>query len=207
MNKNLIAAGVMAFFCLAAVCRAGPVPHEVGGFVLDRNIADFKELVIMETALPIRHMENIKEVEIRPITGFKSGLIAFAGCAAPGHIVRIKLKYADASKKFFNQLLERLKEKYGDPDEYRGDAFHIVIAWKWSFVDKNGNRISMILKHNALDTEEKKGNTIKLSMTSLMEKDRQCYLTRALDTREKHRRREWKVFNPKLSGWDLYVPR
>jgi len=207
MKKKLIVAGILVFFGIAAVCQAGQAPHGVGGFVLDRDIAQFKDYVIMETALPIRHMENIQEVEIKPIAGLKSGLIAFASCAAPGHIVRIKLKYADSSKKFFEKLLHRIKNKYGEPGEYRGDAFHIMVAWKWSFVDQDGNRISMILKHNSMDSEEKKGNAIKLTMTSLMEKDRQCYLTKMFDTREKLRQREWKVVNPGLSGWDLFVPR
>ncbi len=207
MNKKLTIAGILAFLWIGAVCQAGQAPHGVGGFVLHRDIAEFKDFVIMETALPIRYMENIQEVEIRPIAGLKSGLIAFASCAAPGHIVRIKLKYADSSKKFFKNLLERIKDKYGAPNEYRGDAFHIVIAWKWSFVDQDGNRISMILMHNSMDSEEKKGNAIKLTMTSLMEKDRQCYLTKMFDKREKLRHREWKVVTPGLSGWNLFVPR
>ena len=100
-------------------------------------------------------MENIEEVEIKPITGIKSGLIAYATCTAPGHIVRIKLKYKDASKKFYESLLKRIKKKFGDPDEYRGDPFQVLIGWKWSFVDKDGRRISMTLQHNSMDTEEK----------------------------------------------------
>ena len=167
MNKKLIVASIAVFFGIAAVCQAGQAPHAVGAFVLDRDIAGFKDFVIMETALPIRHMENIEEVEIQPIAGIKSGLIAFGTCAAPGHIVRIKLKYNDASKKFFEKLLKRIKNKYGEPDEYRGDAFHIVIAWKWSFVDKDGNRISMSLQHNSMDSEEK--NLIPLSSKGLWE--------------------------------------
>ncbi len=207
MNKKLIVASALAFLWIAGVCQAGQVPHAVGGFVLNRDIAEFKDFVIMETALPIRHMENIEVVETQPIAGIKSGLIAFATCAAPGHIVRIKLKYTDASKKFFEKLLKRIKNKYGEPDEYRGDAFHILIAWKWSFVDNDGQRISLSLQHNSMDSEEKKGNAIKLTMTSLIEKDRQCYLKKALDRREILRQREWKVVNPGLSSWDLYVPR
>ncbi len=130
----------MAFLWVAGVCLAAEAPHQVAVFVLNRDIADFKDYVIMETALPIRYMENIEEVEIRPIEGIKSGLIAYATCTAPGHIVRIKLKYEDSSKDFFENLLKQIKKKYGEPDEYRGDPFHILIAWKWSFIDKDGNR-------------------------------------------------------------------
>jgi hypothetical protein len=161
----------------------------------------------METALPIRYMENIEEVEIKPIEGLKSGLIAYASCSAPGHIVRIKLKYKDASKKFYEKLLKRIKNEYGDPSTYRGDPFHILISWKWSLVDKDGNRISMTLQHNSMDTEEKMGNAIKLTMTSLIEEDRRCYKIKALDKRQNLRQREWKLMTPGLTGWNLYVPR
>ena len=197
---------IMAFFWITGICPAGEAPHQVGVLILNRDIADFRDSVIMETALPIRYMENIEEVEIKPIKGIKSDYIAYATCTAPGHIVRIKLKYKDGSKEFFENLLKRIKKKYGEPDEYRGDVFHILIAWKWSFVDKDGNRISMTLQHNLQDAEEKRGNAIKLTMTNLIEEDQRCYKLKALDHREKFRQRDWKVLDPRLTGWDLYMP-
>ncbi len=207
MKKQLFIFATIVFLWITGICFAGDTPHRVAVFKLNSNIADVKVYVIMETALPIRHMENIEEVEIKPIEGLKSGLIAYATCTAPGHIVRIKLKYKDSSKKFYEKLLKRIKNKYGEPDEYRGDPFHILISWKWSFVDKDSNRISMTLQHNSMDTEEKMGNAIKLTMTSLIEEDQRCYKVKALDHRQKLRQREWKVMTPELTGWDLYVPR
>ena len=207
MKKRHLLVTILVFFWIAGVCLAGEAPHQVSVFVLNRDIADFKDYVIMETVLPIRYMENIKEVEVKPIKGFKSGLIAYASCTAPGHIVRIKLKYKDSSKTFFENLLKRVKKKYGQPDDYLGDPFQILIAWKWSFTDDEDNHISLTLQHNTLDAEEKKGNAIKLAMTNLIEKDQQCHKLKALDHREKFRQRDWKVIDPGLSGWDLYVPR
>ncbi len=207
MKKRLFLILTLAFVWTVGVCLAGEAPHQVSVFILNKNIADFKDYVIMETALPIRHMENIEEVEIKSIKGIKSGLIAYATCTAPGHIARIKLKYKDSSKQFFEELLDRIKKKYGEPEEYRGDPFQIVISWKWSFVDKDNNRISLILQHNKMDTDEKIGNTVKLTMTSLIEEDQKCYTLKALDQRERLRQRDWKVMTPELSGWDLYVPR
>lgn len=206
MKKRLLFITILAFFWVAGICLASEAPHQVGVFVLNRDIADFKDYVIMESALPIRYMENIEEVEIKPIKSIKSGLIAYATCKAPGHIARIKLKYKDSSKKFFENLLKQVKKKYGEPDEYRGDPFHILIAWKWSFVDKDGNQISMTLQHNTLDPEEKEGNAIKLTMTNLIEKDQHCYKLKALDHRERLRQRDWKVVDQGLTGWDLYMP-
>ena len=207
MNKSIFLIANLAFLWAVGICLAGEAPHQVGVFVLNRNISEFKDFVIMETALPIRHVENIEEVEIKPIKGIKSGLIAYATCTAPGHIVRIKLKYKDSSKDFFEDLFKRIKKKYDEPKEYRGDPFHIFIAWKWSFVDKDGNNISLTLQHNSKDTTEKRGNAIKLTMTNLIAEDQRCYKIKALDHREKLRQRDWKVMDPGLTGWDLYVPR
>ena len=192
-------------FCGTAL--AGDAPHQINVFVLKENISEFKDYVIMETALPIRHMENIEEVELKSMKGLKSGLIAYATCVEPGKIVRIKLKYLDSSKDFYEKILKLIEKKFGEPDEYRGDPFHIVLSWKWSFVDKNNERITMTLQHNSLDTEEKRGNSIKLTNRSLIEEDLKCYKAKALDQRQKLRHRDWKVMTPGLSGWDLYVPR
>jgi len=203
---------IIIFLNIAAVfvCGtglAGDAPHQIGVFVLNQNISEFKDYVIMETALPIRHMENIEEVELKAMEGIKSGLIGYATCTAPGHIVRIKLKYQDPSKKFYEELLKRIKKKFGKPDQYQGDPFHIVISWKWSFIGKKNERITMTLQHNSMDTEEKIGNSIKLTNRSLIEDDLKCYKAKALDQRQKLRHRDWQVMTPGLSGWDLYVPR
>jgi hypothetical protein len=207
MKKGLSFIVCIAFLWTASIGLATDIPSKIGPFALDQNIADFKDYVIMETALPIRHLENIEEVETKPIQGFKSGLIAYATCAAPGHIVRIKLKYLDSSKKFYEKLLKQIKKRFGDPVEYRGDPFHIVVGWKWSFVDKDGNRISLNLQHNTGDQEEKKGNSIKLTMTNLIEKDQQCFKENELNHREKLRHRNWKMMDLGLKGWDRFMPR
>jgi hypothetical protein len=207
MKKRMFIITALVSLWITGTGFAGDAPHQVSVFKLNRNIADFKDYVIMETALPIRYMENIEEVEIKPIEGLKSGLIAYTTCAAPRHIARIKLKYKDSSKKFYEQLLKRIKDKYGEPSEYRGDPFHILISWKWSLTDKDGNQISMTLQHNSMDTEEKMGNAIKLTLTSLIEEDQRCYDLKALDQRQKLRQQEWKLMTPGLTGWDLYVPR
>jgi hypothetical protein len=207
MKKGLLIFTALVFLWITGTSFAGDAPQQVAVFKLNSNIADVKDYVIMETALPIRYMENIEEVEIKSIEGLKSGLIAYATCAAPGHIVRIKLKYKDASKKFYDKLLKQIKKKYGDPGEYRGDPFHILISWKWSLVDKEGNRISMTLQHNSMDSEEKMGNAIKLTMSSLIEEDQRCYKIKALDQRQQIRQRKWKLMTPELTGWNLFVPR
>jgi len=205
--KNKLIFGLAVLLLFAPGTTRAEAPHQVGGFALGENIEVYKDRVIMDTALPVRYSENIEEVEIKFTQGFKSGLIAYGTCAEPGHIVRIKLKYADSSKEFYENLLKRFKRHFGEPDEYRGDPFGIVKAWKWSFVDKQNQRISLNLQHNSIDAEEKKGNAVKITHTTLIEEDGLCYKRKQLDHRERLRQREWKAVNPELTGWDLYVPR
>ena len=133
-------------------------------------------------------------------------MIAYATCAAPGQIARIKLKYKDSSKAFFEKLIKKIKKKYGEPDQYRGDPFHILISWKWSFVDDDGNRISLTVQHNSMDTEEKMGNAIKLTSSNLIEEDQRCFKTKGLDKRHNLRQKKWKLMTPELTGWDLFMP-
>lgn len=172
---TLRAACVLVFLTSVTVAAWAQAPHQVGGFVLGENIAAYEERLQMSTALPLRFKEYLYEVEIRPDQNFKSGVLTFADCAAKGRIARIKLKYLDSSKAFFEQLLQRYKERFGPPDEWRGDPFHILIAWKWSFLDEQNNNISVILQHNTKDPEQKLGNVVKLTHYNLIEAERQCH--------------------------------
>jgi hypothetical protein len=204
--KAKVCSWTMLLLWAAAPALAG-APHQLGGFVLNQDIKAYADRVIMDTALPVRYAENIEDVEIKPTEGFKSGLIAYGTCFKPGHIIRIKLKYADSSKQFYDDLLKRFKKRFGEPDEYQGDAFHVVIAWKWSFVDEHNHRISLILQHNTMDEDAKIGNAVKMTDSTLMEEDLECYKKKQLDYRERLRQREWKSVNPGDTGWELFVPR
>jgi hypothetical protein len=160
----------------------------------------------MGTALPVRHSEFLKEVEVQDIEGIKSGLIGFGTCDARGQVLRIKLKYADPSKKFYEELLDRCKQRYGEPDEWRGDPFHIFLAWKWSFRDKGGNRVSLTIQHNSRDAEEKMGNAVKLTLTSQMQKEEACFERKFPGFRDKGENRDLKKkLNQK--DWDRFVPK
>jgi hypothetical protein len=181
-------------------------PVEIAGFALGKNIADYQERLRMETLLPIRYAEFLKEVEILNIPGYKSGLITYGDCAVPGRILRIKLKYEDSSRQFYNELLERYRKRFGKPDRWRGDPFHVLVAWKWSFTDKEGNRMSMILQHNIEDTTRKIGNAVKLSMLNFEEEEILCF--------EKKKESEIRVNETKQDqkagadqNWDLLIPR
>ncbi len=178
------------------------IPDEIAGFKLGGNIAEFQDRIKMDTALPLRYSNYIEEVEIQPVEGFKNGLLWFGKCTAPGRIVRIRLKYADSSKKFYNELLKRYRGRFGKPTEWRGDPFHIVISWKWSFVDDQNNRISMILDHNTRDEEESYGNTVKLTMWNLIDEERECSKRKNADRPAQPRKKA-----STQADWELLLPR
>ncbi len=205
MKTKLILA--MALLLSATAAGAAEIPLSVGGFTLDRPIEEFADRVLMETALPVRYLENFQEVEIRPIAGFKSGLIAYGTCLKPNRIVRIKLKYAEESVEFFEKLLQRFKSKFGEPSEYRGDPFKNFISWKWSFSDAQGHRVSLTLQHNIVDEDEKMGNAVKLTLLNRAEEDERCFRDSIQDQKGKVRRSQPQPKKPDASAWDLYVPR
>ena len=154
----------------------GEAPLQIAGLRLGANIDQYKDILQMDTSLPIRHMEYLSEVELKlPFDGYQSGYIFYGSCDKPGHIVKIKLKYERADKEFFDDLLQHFRQKFGEPDQYRGDAFRAFIAWKWSFKDKDNHNISLILQHNSADVEEyTRGNSVKLTATSLIDKEAKC---------------------------------
>lgn len=203
--KKYASIGALILIMTLADTSYAQAPHQIGPFILDRDIAEFTDYVYMDTALPIRHMESIHEVEVKPIKGFKSGLIAYGTCAVSHHIVRIKLKYKDNSKAFFEKLKKRIVQRFGEADEYRGDPFHIVIAWKWSFVNRNNQKISLTLQYNSRDEEEKMGNSIKLSMTSLIGDERQCH-DKSIDKTIADKDQAQPIVMDQ-TGWDLFCPR
>ena len=110
-------------------------------------------------------------------------------------------------KKFYKNLLKQFKQRFGEPEEYRGDPFKIVDAWKWSFTNQQNQSISLILQHNTKDEQEKMGNSVKLTNTTLIEQDLLCYKRKQLDYRERLRQREWKSVETQDSGWELFIPR
>ena len=208
MRTTLFAVWCVVIFVSEAVAGGAEAPRTIAGVTLGQPIRNFANIVVMETALPVRYAENLYEVETRPIEGFKTGLIGYGTCQKDHPVVRIKLKYDDGSRAFFDELIGRFKKAFVEPDEYRGDPFQNVIGWKWAFTDKANNRVSMILQHNAMDEDEKMGNALKLTLLNALEEDARCYQQKATEQGEKFKhRREGLSLKPGESGWDRYLPK
>lgn len=186
--------------------RAAEIPREVAGFAIGQDVATVSEGLQMETLLPLRYREYLQEVEIKPLTGFKSGLIIYGNCAKPGRIVRIKLKYDDPSRPFYDALLAQVERRFGKPTAYEGDPFHIVIDWKWSFIDTDGHRITMHLSHNNRDTEEKFGNAVKLTLNSAIAEERQCFHDKNPETSPQEATKLPSLKSMTAEDWQPLIP-
>jgi hypothetical protein len=187
------------FFWDSSLALAKEPPKEIAGIKLGGNIEDSMQMIKTDTMLQPRFSPFLKEVETIEIPGYDYGLLWTGNCDEPGRILRIKMKYADRSKQFYEQLLERLKKRYGEPKEWRGDPFHAHLSWKWAFLDDKGNNISMILEHNVRDPDESSGNTIKLTFWNLVEKEKVCYES----NNPKNKKAKTKI----KPDWDLLVPK
>jgi len=203
MNKPWAAAGAaLVFFILnAGAAAAADAPRSLGGFVLGELISRYGDRLEMDTVIRVRDTGCLMEVDVIPPAGFENGSINYGVCIAKDRIVRIKLKYAEDSRAFYEDLLSRYKARFGPPDEWKGDPFHVVIAWKWYFKDRNNDRISLILQHNTQDEDEKIGNSVKLTLSNEMAAEIRHYRER----RAKEKPRDGK--DRIVPDWDRLLPR
>ena len=182
-------------------------PREIGGLVLGGNMEDFKEKLKMETDQPIRFREYLHEVQIKRIAGFKSGVIWYTALTEPRQIVRIKLKYEESSRSFYDSLLKQFSKRFGKPNEWRGDSFDVFIAWKWSFRDSGKNTVSMTLQHNLKDPDKKPGNNIKLTMWNLIEIERRRFERKQRSEPGAEDKQTGSLPESERPNWDLLLPR
>ena len=184
-------------------------PKEIAGFQIGKSISDYPGQIRVETAMPIRHLECLMEVEVEPPEGYKSGMLYYGTCAGEDVILRVKMKYADASRKFYDTLLDRFEDRFGKPDKWKGDPFHVVIAWKWFFTDADGRQVSLILQHNTKDLDEKIGNSVKLTASDLMAEEKDCFRHEQEKEKEKNstrQQRRRKKGKPSRD-WDMLIPK
>jgi len=196
--KNLAILFVLFY---SGLCSA-QMPTQIAGIKLNVDINEYGDYIKPQTTLPIRFMEYLDEVELKSFEGFKSGYLAYGNCAHPGKLVRIKLKYKDSSKKFFEKLFKEYKSQLGKPDEWLGDSFHIVTAWKWSF-SEGDNQVDLFLQHNLSDTDQKIGTAMKLTMNNLIEAEHKCFSEKYPDFRKVDN----NIEQSEPDGWEGLVPR
>ncbi len=195
---KLITIKFVLFAVLLGSANVGAVeaPSEIGGFKLGEYITDYPE---------IEYANYLREVVVNDWHGFRKGIISYGTCAYPGQIIKIRMKYENSSKHFYLQLLAKFKEKYGKPDEWKGDAFGVLYVWKWRFVDANNRRINLILQHNLQNNEENIGNMVKLSFPEMEEEELICFLEFCEENKTEEQKE--KIKQRMEPDWDYMLPR
>lgn len=187
---------ITLFFCLLVLVQSSVlageirVPSRVGGFTLNTQIKDYGVS---------SHENYLKEVIFIDLEGFRKGFITYGTCNKPGEILRIKLKYRDRSYEFFEQLLEKYQESFGEKPKFTGGAFGNVKSWKWSFTNDQGQRVTLVLQHNLKDSDESVGNMLKLTLPDLMNAERTCF-------NKKHPQKSDKDATESETDWAKLIP-
>ncbi len=187
------------------------IPREIAGYRLGTNISTYGNRIAVESVYTMRLRPYLQETIARVPEGFNSGYVVYGTCEAPGTIVRIKVKYDNDSRSFFDRLLEEFKKQYGAPSQYVGDPFQAYVAWKWTFDASKDEVITMILSHYDGDDEEHtQGNALKLTLKSAMDRESRCYEAQQARERTRERREVRKTRPLELpkdsEAWRRYVP-
>lgn len=185
---------LFSLFPLLAI--AEHVPHEIAGIVLGSRVDDYPDII---------RTNFLKEVVVTDWHGFRKGVISYGTCKYIDRILKIDMKYKNKSKKFFQKLMKKFRADFGEPDVWTGDSFGVIHVWKWQFIDKEQNRVSLALQYNEKNSNETLGNMVKLSYPGKIEEERLCFIEVCHDSKEKTdaRRRE----ELKKSDWSYLVPR
>lgn len=166
---------LLLWLFMAASVQAQVFPTSLGGIVLGEDIAGIQGICRMDTAIPLSQERHLMEVQLKPnhIPGVRSGTVAYAACQEVGRIVRIKFKFDNDSRQFFDELLRRYQNSFGKPLEWRGDPFQTVRSWKWSFQNSQGEQVNLELTHSQ-DESAKTGNSVKMTLRSLWLSENKC---------------------------------
>ncbi len=167
---------IFFFLAVPVALQAHTVPLSLAGITLGADVSTVHHRCKMSTDIPLADERHLNEINLMPqfVPGIKSGSVAYANCSKKGAIVRIKLKYDNPSRAFFDDLLSRFTKSWGKPEKWRGNPFQTVISWKWSFKNDQGEKINLELTHSE-DEEYKLGNFVKLTLRSLWEEEAACH--------------------------------
>lgn len=173
-------AGLLAGLALTMLLAAVPVlaaggPMELAGIRLGQSVEAQGGKLASAAVDHTPQRPALGIVPVAPTPGYRSGYVDVGFCAKPGRVVRIKMNYADESLAFFNKIMEALKKRYGEPKEWRGNAFGTLRTWKWSLRGAGGEPVSLILMHyEGEDGAFTEGNSIRLAATSMVREEELC---------------------------------
>ncbi|MEF3697821.1 hypothetical protein [Desulfolutivibrio sp.] len=176
MRRWIFFALLMAFpgWALAA----GSAPMELAGLRLGGDISQYAQLIDADSASKGFFRPHLEMVSLKDREGLRSAYADYGTCQNKGRIVRIKVNYTDGSLTFFEKLLSELKKRYGQPEDWRGNPFGTLRAWKWS-IASGADRISMVLMYYAGDDGEyTEGNSLRITSRNMVDEEDRCYAAR-----------------------------
>jgi hypothetical protein len=165
----------MLLLLSAAISQAGNIPMSLAGIELGADVSTVDHCYVPSTDIPLAEERHLNEIDLEAqfVPGIKSGSVAYATCSQKGRIVRIKLKFDNPSRAFYDDLLKRYEKAFGKAHEWRGDPMQTVLSWKWNFKDASGKKVNVELTHSE-DEDYKTGNFVKMSYRSLWEEESAC---------------------------------
>jgi len=174
---------------------AAKVPSSIAGIELGSTVDQYPDIV---------RSNYLREVVVTDWHGFRKGIISYGECKYREQILKIDMKYEDKSKRFYEKLLEKFEERYGEPDSWEGDSFGVMRIWKWYFKDENGEPVSLALQYNGKNSQETIGNVVRLSYPRKMEEERQCF--NAMCEMQKEQMSPQTMDERRKSDWSHLVP-
>ena len=172
-----LAACVLAFgpLVFAPGASAADGPMELAGIRLGASVDTLAGKLVSPVVDQSPQRPSIGVMALAPLPGYRSGYVDVGLCAKPGRVVRIKMNYADDSLAFFNKLMTALKQRYGEPREWRGNPFGTLRTWKWGLRAADGEPVSLILMHyEGEDGAFTDGNSIRIAATSMVREEELC---------------------------------
>jgi hypothetical protein len=169
----------LALAVLAAGNARAETPTSLAGIALGEPAAKAKARVDVRKPRDVSDAPWVKRLPVSGDKFFDGGYVLVGTCAAPGAVVRIKMRYRNGDMDFFRKLSGEMLTLYGDPTQYKGDLEGRVMGNKWSFSDSRLRPVSLILQHaEGEDPELGPGSTVKLTNWGLLEAERACWQQR-----------------------------
>jgi len=188
-----------ASLSLAVPAGAVEAPSQIAGITLGSDVKSYPQFT---------QSNFMKEVVITDWHGFRKGIISYGVCKHLDTILKIDLKYEEKGKAFYGKLLEKFKQRFGEPEEWKGDSFGVILVWKWYFTDAEGSKISLVLQHNSKNSNETIGNIVKLSYPDKIAEEQRCF-TEMCDATRKEAAGEGETVqnDTRSSDWSSLIPR
>lgn len=176
MTMKTPALVLLVVLALCGQVLAHDAPQELAGLRLGADIKDYPGKIEMAAADIDLDRQYLSTRALKPVAGFRSGYVTSGTCAQHGRIARIKMNYDDDSMAFYEKLLAVMKQRYGEPQQWRGNPFGTLRIWKWSLKDSGLGDISVILqRYSGEDDSFTKGNSIRIAANGLLDEEADCW--------------------------------